>query len=211
MATSAITRTDATPATPERAEDRRAHVWPIRIVSIIIGIMWFQQILWKLPWNSFVNPGEAPNGVQPNPSPTPDQPGPFIDNGNGAYHWMVEGARFGILGYNELIKSVALPNWQIIAWLTFFAEGTIAILLILGLLSRLGGMIALFQSANLFLAIGFHPQEWPWTYIFLAALSFIFMLTGPGRVWGVDQLLRPKLREQMAGDNRLARWLYRLT
>lgn len=211
MATTAMTPKDAVPASSDNARDHRAHVWPIRIVSIIIGIMWFTQVLWKLPWNGFVNPGEALNGVESNPNPSLEQPGPYIDNGNGAYHWMVQGARFGILGYNELIKSAALPNWQIIAWLTFFAESTIAILLILGLLSRLGGLIALFQSANLFLAIAFHPQEWPWTYIFLATLSFIFMLTGPGRVWGIDQLLRPRLREQVARGSSFAKWLYRLT
>ena len=205
----------APPATAERASDWLTHVWPIRIVSVLIGIMWFQQILWKLPWNNFVSPGEPPNGVEPNPSPSIEQPGPYIDNGNGAYHWIVQGARYGILGYNELIKSVALPNWQLFGWLSFLAETTIAVLLILGLLSRLGGLIALLQSINLFLAISLDPQEWPWTYLFLISLSFIFMLTGPGRWLGVDQWLRPRLRaafERSDGsDNGLARLLYRLT
>ena len=213
MATSTITPApaDATPTTRETADDQRVHVWPIRIVSVIIGIMWFEQILWKLPWNGFVSPGEPLNGVEPNPNPTAEQPGPYLDNGSGAYHWMVQGARYGILGYSELIKSVALPNWQVIAWLTFLAEATIAILLILGLLSRLGGLIALFQSVNLYLAISQHPQEWHWTYIFLAALSFFFVLTGPGRWSGIDQWLRPRLREGVDSGNALARLLYRLT
>ncbi|HET9493152.1 MAG TPA: TQO small subunit DoxD [Chloroflexia bacterium] len=205
----------AIPAATERGSDRLTHVWPIRIVSIIIGIMWFEQILWKLPWNNFVSPGEPPNGVEPNPNPTAEQPGPYIDNGRGAYHWMVQGARFGILGYNELIRNVALPNWQLFGWLTFLAETTIAVLLILGLLSRLGGLIALFQSANLYLAISRHPQEWHWTYLFLIALSFIFLFTGPGRWFGIDQWLRPRLRaayERSDGSgNGLARLLYRLT
>jgi uncharacterized membrane protein YphA (DoxX/SURF4 family) len=208
-------RAEPIPATAERASDRLTHVWPIRIASIVIGIMWFEQILWKLPWNSFVSPGEPPNGVEPNPNPTAEQPGPYIDNGRGAYHWMVQGARFGILGYNELIKSVALPNWQLFAWLTFLAETTIAVLLILGLFSRLGGLIALFQSVNLYLAISQHPEEWHWTYLFLIVLSFIFMLTGPGRWLGVDQWLRPRLRESYersdGSGNAITRLLYRLT
>jgi uncharacterized membrane protein YphA (DoxX/SURF4 family) len=212
MATSTAAHAEAAAlATGVRVEDQQTHIWPVRIVSVIIGIMWFEQILWKLPWNSFVAAGEPPNGVEPNPNPTAEQPGPYLDNGHGAYHWMVQGARFGTLGYNELIKNLALPNWQIIAWLTFLAETTIAILLILGLLSRLGGLLALFQSVNLYLAISQHPEEWHWTYVFLAALSFIFLMTGPGRWWGLDRWLRPRLREGVESGNGLARLLYRLT
>jgi hypothetical protein len=67
------------------------------------------------------------------------------------------------------------------------------------------------QSVNLYLAISQHPEEWHWTYIFLAALSFIFMITGPGRWLGIDQWLRPRLREGVEAGNGFARLLYRLT
>ena len=55
------------------------------------------------------------------------------------------------------------------------------------------------------------PNEWPWTYIMLMTLGFIFMTTGPGRVWGLDRVLRPRLREQTDRGNRLAGLLYRAT
>jgi hypothetical protein len=191
-----------------------AHLWPVRLASVMIGILWFTQVLWKLPWNNFVNPGETPNGLTSNTQITAQQPGPFIDNGHGLYHWMTQEALHGnwlVPFYGDLIKNLALPNWQIVGWLTFFMESFIAISLFFGLLSRLGGLVSFVQAINLFLGLSMAPGEWVWTYVMLFTLGFIFMVTGPGRLWGVDQYLRPRLREQMEGGNRLAKWLYLLT
>ncbi|MEO6457715.1 MAG: TQO small subunit DoxD, partial [Chloroflexia bacterium] len=113
--------------------------------------------------------------------------------------------------YGDMIKNLALPNWQLVGWMTFFMESFIAISLILGLLSRLGGLVSFVQGLNLFLGLAQAPNEWEWTYIMLFTLGFIFMMTGPGRKWGIDQALRPRLREQMANGNGLARLLYRAT
>ncbi|HYO51007.1 MAG TPA: TQO small subunit DoxD [Chloroflexia bacterium] len=189
--------------------DDHAHLWPIRLAGVLIGILWFTQILWKLPWNTFGSPG-----LQPNPTPSAQQPGPFIDNGQGLYHWMTQEAIHGnwlIPFYGDLIKNLALPNWQLVGWMTFFMESFIAISLILGLLSRLGGLVSFVQGLNLFLGLAQAPNEWEWTYVMLFTLGFIFMMTGPGRKWGIDQVLRPRLREQMSKGNGLAGLLYRAT
>ncbi len=211
-------RADAVPMTDEaeqqRVYDRRAPTWPLRVASLVIGVLWLQQLTWKLPWNNFVSPGEKINGVTANPVLSAQQPGPFLDTGSGLYHWMVQEAIYGnkiLPFYGDLIKNVVLPNWQLFGWLTFFMEATIGVLLLLGLLTRLGGLIALGQSLNLFLGLGLHPQEWIWSYAMLAVLSFIFLTTGAGRVWGLDGWLRPRLRQQIAGGNNLAAWLYKLT
>ena len=193
----------------DRPHDDHAHIWPIRLASILIGILWFTQILWKLPWDTFGSPG-----LQPNPTPSAQQPGPFIDNGQGLYHWMTQEAIHGnwlVPFYGDLIKNLALPNWQLVGWLTFFMESFIAVSLILGLLSRLGGLVSFVQGLNLFLGLALAPNEWEWTYIMLFTLGFIFMMTGPGRKWGIDQALRPRLRVQIARGNGLARLLYRAT
>jgi len=195
--------------TVDRTHDNHAHLWPIRLASILIGILWFLQILWKLPWNTFGSPG-----LQPNPTPSAEQPGPFIDNGQGLYHWITQEALYGnwlLPFYGDLIKNLALPNWELVGWMTFFMESFIAISLILGLLSRLGGLVSFVQGLNLFLGLGQAPNEWVWSYIMLFTLAFIFMMTGPGRKWGIDQALRPRLREQMSKGNGLARLIYRAT
>ncbi len=208
---SAAARAMADEAAHPEVYEQRVPTWPVRVASVVIGLLWLTQILWKLPWNNFVNPGEAVNGMMANPTITADQPGPFIDNGNGLYHWMTQEAIHGLIGYGGVVKALILPNWQLIGWLTFFMETAIALLLLLGLLSRLGGLLGLLQGINLFLGLGFAPGEWYWSYGMLIILSFLFLFTGAGRVWGVDQWLRPKLREQIAAGNGLAGLLYRLT
>lgn len=194
--------------------DRQAPVWPIRLASVLIGILWLTQLGWKQPWNNFVSPGEQLNGVTPNTQITAEQPGPFVDTGAGLYHWMTEEAKHGnwlVPFYGDIIKNVVLPNWQLVGWLTFLMEGWIAVSLLLGLLSKFGGFVSFVQGLNLFLGLSLAPGEWVWSYVMLFTLGFIFMRTGPGRVWGVDQFLRPQLRKQIAGGNRLAKWLYQLT
>ncbi|MEO5953365.1 MAG: TQO small subunit DoxD [Chloroflexia bacterium] len=200
--------------TSDRARLDFAQLWPVRLASVVIGILWFTQVLWKLPWNGFVNPGETPNGLTLNTQITAQQPGPFVDNGHGLYHWMTQEALHGnwlLPFYGDLIKNLALPNWQLVGWLTFFMESFIAISLLFGLFSRLGGLVSFVQAINLFLGLSMAPGEWVWAYVMLFTLGFIFMVTGPGRLWGVDQYLRPRLREQMEGGSRLAKWLYLLT
>ncbi len=201
-------------ATAQRVYDQRVPTWPLRFASLVIGYLWFTQTLWKLPWNNFGNVGERANGLVVNTNLTAQQPGPFVDSGGGLYHWMVQEAIYGnkvVPGYGDLIKNLVLPNWQVVGWLTFLLEAAIALLLIFGLFSRLGGFLSLLQAANLYIGLSQHPQEWPWTYGMLLTLGFIFMLTGAGRVLGLDQLLRPRLRRAKANGNRVASLLYWLT
>lgn len=201
-------------AEQRRVHDRRVATWPVRLGAMLFGYMWFTQVQWKLPWNGFKWPNEAMNGIQPNPNIAGEQLGPFIDNGHGLYHWMVQEAVHGnkiLPGFGSMIQNVVLPNWQFFGWLTFFMESTIALTLILGLFSRLGGFLALAQGINLYFGLAKAPYEFDWSYGMMMGLGFIFMLTGAGRVWGLDQWLRPRLRRQIAAGNRLARLAYLLT
>jgi hypothetical protein len=45
----------------------------------------------------------------------------------------------------------------------------------------------------------------------LAMFGFIFTFTGAGRFLGIDQVLRPKLREQMGMGRTGLKYLYILT
>ncbi|MDQ2806821.1 MAG: hypothetical protein M3Z04_07880 [Chloroflexota bacterium] len=189
--------------------DQRVPTWPIRVASLIIGFLWFTQLQWKLPWDHFGSPG-----LQPNPTPSAEQPGPFIDKGAGLYHWITVEVQNGnkiVPFYGDLLKNLALPNWELVGWMTFFLESTIMLLLLLGLLTRLGGFLGLMQGVNLFLGLSQAPNEWYWTYGMLMTLQLIFMFTGAGRVWGLDARLRPWLRARIAAGEGWAGRLYRLT
>ncbi len=198
-----------------RVYDRRVATWPLRLASILIGILWLTNMGWRLPWNDFVTPGEQVNGAEVNTVQTDKQPGPFVDNGNGLYHWLTLMAQYGnngpVPGFGDAIKNVVLPNWRLFGWISFFWEGAIVVSLILGLLSRVGGFLSLIHGAILYLGVGQVPGQWTWSYVMLAAFGFVFMFTGAGRFLGLDQLIRPKLRELMGMGREGLRWLYTLT
>jgi len=170
---------------------------------------------WRLPLNDFVVPGEPINGIEPNNQVTTQQPGPFVDNGRGLYHWMTLGAQFGnkspLPFFGDIVKNTMLPNWQFFGWLFFFIEGLAAVSLILGLLSRVGGALGFLQGTLYYLALGQLPGQWTWSFVMLALFGFVFLFTGPGRFLGLDQLIRPKLREMIGMGRTGFRWLYTLT
>jgi hypothetical protein len=45
------------------------------------------------------------------------------------------------------------------------------------------------------------PGEWPWSYIMLAMWQGVFLVTGAGRLWGVDAWLRRRWP-----GSRVVRW-----
>jgi hypothetical protein len=198
-----------------RIYDRRVAIWPVRVASILIGVLWIMNMGWRLPLNDFVVPGEPINGIEPNNQVTTQQPGPFVDNGRGLYHWMTLGAQFGnkspLPFFGDIIKNTMLPNWQFFGWLFFFIEGLAAVSLILGLLSRVGGALGFLQGTLYYLALGQLPGQWTWSFVMLAMFGFVFLFTGPGRFLGLDQLIRPKLREMISMGRTGFRWLYTLT
>ena len=61
-------------------------------------------------------------------------------------------------------------------------------------------MLAVLFVTNLWLGIyrSGEPAEWPWSYVFLMMLMFLFALYAAGRSLGLDALLRrevPSVRE----------------
>ena len=138
------------------------------LARFFIGTMWWQQSLWKIP-----------------PTYT-DQP----DGSGGSRYWMgemVKNSAFPVQG--DLVKNVVLPHFHLFAPQVYFGEVLIAISLILGLFSRLGGLLGTLLAINLWLGLYRAPSEWPWTYFFLAVIQIMFLVYAPGRSLGVDALL----------------------
>jgi len=62
--------------------------------------------------------------------------------------------------------------------------------LMLGVLTRLGGLAGFAMALNLWAGLYVAPNEWPWTYFFLVVIMALFTVHPPGRSLGLDVLLR---------------------
>jgi hypothetical protein len=102
-------------------------------------------------------------------------------------------------------------------WLIWLAEAFIAVSLFSGIFSRLGALVSLGISLQLMLGLAgaWDPvadlQEWEWTYHMIVLMSIVMLGLAPGRIWGVDAWLRPRLAAAVAKGSGFARWLLVLT
>jgi uncharacterized membrane protein YphA (DoxX/SURF4 family) len=142
---------------------RHLGVWLLRL---IVGCMWWQQSLWKIP-----------------------------PNYDGLVFWMkqmVDHASIPLQG--QLVQDIVLPNIALFGPLLYGVEVLIGASLMLGLLTRLGAILGALMAINLWLGLYSAPNEWPWTYGFLIIIQLVFVLDPPGRSLGVDVLLRQRRR-----------------
>jgi uncharacterized membrane protein YphA (DoxX/SURF4 family) len=149
---------------------RASHIcdWAFRF---LIGAMWWQQTLWKLP---------------PTYTDHPEQP--FGETG--LAYWMgVMGKYAAIPAQGDFVNNVVLPPFYLFAPIVYGLELLTAVSLFLGLFVRLWGVIGALQIANLWLGLYSAPGEWPWTYFFLLVLMLIFALHRYGRSLGLDAVI----------------------
>ena len=148
---------------PAQRSGRDLTMWLLRV---LIGGMWFQGMLWKLP---------------------------LFTTENGLYFWTgeeVANAAFQV--HRDLVKTVLLPTptFYVLDVIVFLTELSFAASLLLGLAVRITGAVGVLFVAQLWLGLYRHPQEWPWTYVFLAGLMGLFSVYGAGRSLGLDAALR---------------------
>ncbi|HEY2533332.1 MAG TPA: DoxX family membrane protein [Xanthobacteraceae bacterium] len=142
------------------------------LLRIIVGTMWWQQSLWKVP--------------------------PNYDGG--LIHWMQEMVEHASTQLqSDLVRDIVLPNITVFGPLVYAIEVAIGASLILGLLTRLGAVLGALMAINLWLGLYNAPTEWPWTYMFLVVLQLLYLLDPPGRSLGVDALIWR--REQTSRKN----------
>jgi uncharacterized membrane protein YphA (DoxX/SURF4 family) len=139
----------------------------IGLMRVIVGTMWWQQSLWKVP--------------------------PHYDWG--LIHWMQEMVEHGSIRLqSNLVRDIVLPNIAIFGPLVYAIEVAIAVSLILGLLTRVGALLGALMAINLWLGLYNAPGEWPWTYMFLVVIQLIYLIDPPGRSLGFDALLWQRRR-----------------
>lgn len=89
------------------------------------------------------------------------------------------------------IDSFVKPNIRWFGYAVFIMEAFIAVSLMLGLLSRAGGLVGIAMAMQLQLGLSGTPGEWEWIYHQTVALAVVLAAIPSGRWLGVDQFLRP--------------------
>jgi uncharacterized membrane protein YphA (DoxX/SURF4 family) len=149
----------------EDPAQRSSHNVVLWFVRVLVGGMWFQGMLWKLP----------------------------LPVSSGLSYWTEQMAnRAAFAFHRELVRDFYLPYLQFLNPIVFLAELTFAVSLILGLGVRLVSSLAIVFVLHLWLGIyrPGNPAEWPWSYIFLAIVMLMFALDAAGRSLGLDAWLR---------------------
>ena len=153
--------------------------WAARV---LIGCMWFEGMLWKLPL-------PASDGLQ--------------------YWTEQEAMRAAFEFHRAFVKDFLLPHLYLFGPVVFLAELSFATCLILGLAVRAAGVLAIAFVLQLWLGIYLpgDPAEWSWSYIFLAMLMSLFSLHAAGRSLGLDAWLRRRVAAVREGTGVVGRFL----
>lgn len=94
------------------------------------------------------------------------------------------------------IDNIVQPNIRWFGWIIWGSEAFIFVSLLLGLFTRLGGLVAIGISAQLMIGLAgiSNPYEWEWGYNNMVLLSIIVFAFAPGRFLGLDALLAPRFK-----------------
>jgi hypothetical protein len=208
-------------ATANVANDRLAGIG-LGIGRIVVGLLWFSQLWWKLP-PTFGCPANFQFSTRDHVT-------------SGLCDWIGREAAYAgnlhvfnldlhLIGmpnfsvdlsflssaYGALLNGFILPNFSWMAWPIFGMELFITVTVLFGFFARLGALMGTLQALNLTIGLLPVPGEWEWTYILLTTLNFVILLTAAGRYIGIDAALHPWAVAQAARGNALARVLQWLT
>ena len=114
--------------------------------------------------------------------------GYFLIDSNGARSIIQHNTRHHpVTLYHDLVANVLVPNWSVIGPVVGITETLAGLLLVLGLASGLGALLA----AGLSLHIQFSDANGPWLYEYavewVPLLCLVFMRSG--MTWGLDARL----------------------
>jgi hypothetical protein len=106
-----------------------------------------------------------------------------------------------------LLDNIIIPNIQVFGWIVWLAEFWIFLSMLLGFLTRLGAIVSIGVSAQLFISLANipRPYEWEWSYGTIILLSIALLGAVSGRFFGLDAWLRKRLAEPAERGNVLAK------
>jgi hypothetical protein len=159
------------------AQRTRTHI-AIWFMRFMIGCMWYQGSLWKLPL-------------------------PVSGGFAGWTQSLANNAAFEI--HRWIARTVFVPLLPVINPLVYVTELSLAVAFILGFLVRPLAVIGMLFVTHLWLGLYLHPGEWPWTYVFLIFVQWFFVLNNAGKSLGLDAQLARAPFGPFAGANLVAR------
>jgi len=148
---------------PAQRNGRTLAIWLFRT---LIGTMWLQGSLWKLP----------------------------LPVAGGFQYWTGQLVEHSWLpAHAALVRDVLLPNIAILDPVVWLTETLLATSLMLGFGVRLAGLVGIAFTLNLWVGLYHRGDEWPWNYIFLIFVHAFFVLDRAGECLGLDALWRRRL------------------
>lgn len=91
--------------------------------------------------------------------------------------------------YKDFLQDTVLPHAKLFATLQAYGEVAVGIGLVLGLFTGLAALIGLVLAVNFGLATQWMSFGQQGFHLLLITSMVIFLMTGAGRLWGLDQLL----------------------
>ena len=161
----------------------------VALLRVVVGA-WFVKAVWTKVSYGVVA------GVIPYPMVSPR----FI-----AFHpkRVAEFAAGNPIGwYRDFLQTTVLPHAELFATLQTIGEVVVGVGLLLGVMTRLAAAVGLFLALNFGLAnqwMSFGQQGF---HLLLVVSMAIFLVTGAGRVWGLDGWLLARTKRL-----RILRWL----
>lgn len=147
-------------ADPAQRSAAHGFTWLFRTM---MGAMWFQGALWKLPF--------------------PRAPG--------FSYWteqIAQTAAFEV--HRDFARDVMLPLLPLFQAPVFFAELFMGVTLMLGLVVRLSSALGILFVLHLWLGLYLHEHEWPWLFWFMIFTLAMFIIHHAGRSLGLDAAFR---------------------
>lgn len=150
----------------------------------LIGAMWFQGSIWKLP----------------------------LPVSGGFKYWLGEmGTNAAWPAMANFYKDDLIPNIAVLNVVGYTAETCFAVAFLLGIFVRPAALAAIAFTANIWLGLYHKGSEWPWQYMFLMLTLGCMAADAAGRALGLDAMLRRRQPEWMQGRGLLARTFRALT
>jgi uncharacterized membrane protein YphA (DoxX/SURF4 family) len=150
-------------------------------MRFMIGCMWFQGSLWKLP----------------------------LPVSGGLKFWTEEEGNYAAFEVHKWFAAhVMVPALPVLNSVVYLTELSLAVSFMLGLFVRPMAVVGTLFTLQLWLGLYQHPHEWPWQYIFLCFTMGFFFIDRAGMSLGLDALLAK--RAPTAADGPLLRFYRRL-
>lgn len=145
---------------PSQRTGKHVAIWLMRATT---AGLWYQGSIWKLPL---------------------PVSGAFMN-------WTEQLANYTVLPYEAWsVEHIFLPGSAVLQPMVYLFEVFLTVSLLLGVVVRFAGVMAMLFTAHLWLGLYNDPTEWAWTYGAIIAAHGMFAVTEAGRSLGLDNLLR---------------------